>query len=830
MLLTALICTTSFSVSASPVFSENVASLLAELKIMQGDPDGNLRLYDLVSRAECTKIAVASSTYRDTVASGSKTSPFKDLPSSHWAAPYVTVAVRNGLCKGYLDATFRPTNTVTYEEALTMFLRVLGYSEQDFGTSWPDGQIGIAQNIGLCDGLAKSKGEALSRRDMMIIVYNMLNTPAKGASVDYLSEFDRSITDDVVLIASGIEDSAVGAGKVVTSAGTYKVTESFDYSNIGKRGSISIRNNDTIVSFIPNEQYVDEYTVTDTVGNDIFYGNSILDVSDDTLVYYKSKSYTYGAMASQVDSGDVCMVFKDAYGSVDYIVFSSKGSSASLSDKTTEKHVVYSILGDGVITYKSGSFDQIKFTAGTLFYEDDEPTSYSAIAQKIEMGDVLNIKYKDSGAIDYVVYTEGGTTGPVTVSGSDWYKEFGAAAMSAAVMRDGTKAEPSEVQINDIAYYLKDLNMFVVYSKKVTGVYESASPNKDIPSSVTVSGVSYTIESVEAFKKLSSTGDFAYGDTVTLLLGKNGEIADVASQAQTSASEVFGYLIETGRKSTTVNGTSVTKPYARIILPSGESCEYITSKEYDSILNSIVKADFDNGTAKLTVIPPQSGISGRFSWISASGVIGNNELARDVEIIEVSTTEATEAGMAAVVFPSRLNKMNLSYSDILYAGKDSSGKINKLILKDVTGDMHSYGIITSASNRSFGMSVSGSYSYLVGGTEKSISTSNTMYKISKGQAAQIKIASNGSVNGISPLTKTADGSGAVISGNVITINGESYTMSASADIYVKDSSYNYSMLTADELNSGREKYNVALYSDKLEALGGRVRIVVATKK
>ena len=132
-----LICTNSAFVTAAPQFSENVAPLLAELKIMQGDPDGNLRLDDLVSRAECAKIAVASSSFRDMVAIGSKTSPFKDVTADNWAAPYVTVAVKNGLCKGYLDATFRPSGTVIYEEALTMFLRVLGYSEADFGSSWP---------------------------------------------------------------------------------------------------------------------------------------------------------------------------------------------------------------------------------------------------------------------------------------------------------------------------------------------------------------------------------------------------------------------------------------------------------------------------------------------------------------------------------------------------------------------------------------------------------------------------------------------------------------------------------------------------------------------
>ena len=64
--------------------------------------------------------------------------------------------------------------------------------------------------------------------------------------------------------------------------------------------------------------------------------------------------------------------------------------------------------------------------------------------------------------------------------------------------------------------------MVLAYTDKVTGVYEKASPTKDSPTSVTISGKEYSVESVDAFNALSSSGTFKYGDTVTLLLGRNG--------------------------------------------------------------------------------------------------------------------------------------------------------------------------------------------------------------------------------------------------------------------------------------------------------------------
>ena len=77
----------AMSLSTLPVLAdwnndEDIMSLLSELNIMVGDDDGNLRLDDNVSRAEFAKIAVASSSYKDTVATGLKVSPFKDVSIS----------------------------------------------------------------------------------------------------------------------------------------------------------------------------------------------------------------------------------------------------------------------------------------------------------------------------------------------------------------------------------------------------------------------------------------------------------------------------------------------------------------------------------------------------------------------------------------------------------------------------------------------------------------------------------------------------------------------------------------------------------------------------
>ena len=733
------------SAIAAPVYSDNVRELLAELSIMQGDPDGNMRYDDLVSRAECTKMVVATSSFRDSVASGSKTSPFSDVPYTHWASPYVTVGVKNGLLKGYLDATFRPANHVLYEEAVTMFLRVLGYTDQDFGSSWPDGQMGIAKNIGLLDDIERNVGEKLTRRDMAKLAYNTLTGKAKGTQNTYLQTFNRTIVDDVVLISTINEDPSIPDGKVFTSSGTYNYANTLNLANLGKRGSLVLRNGDTVVSFIPTG-----------VGNG------------------------------------------------------------------GEEEMVYSVLGNGIVTYKDGSFRQIDVDSDTVFYKDSQKVASQSALSSLKMGDIVRVSYKSNNKIDYISCFKGTTIGPITVKSSLWYNSF-SGGDTVSVMRDGVKATVSDVKVNDVVYYMEKLNIALVYSKKVTGIYEAASPNKDAPTSVTVSGVTYQLEGVDAFSKLSSSGTFNYGDSLTLMLGKDGAVADVMTSANGDI-KVYGFLQEVGNKVTSVSGSDVTKPYIKVVLPSGDVSEFITDKNYSSIKNSVVSIKLEDGVAKASKLSQNHGVYGKFQWDKKK--LGKSDLADDVKIVEVSTIVASENSVFASVYPQRLDGITLSDTDILYAEKTSDGKIKSLILSDVTGDMHTYGIVTKATSMSDDRSISGSYEYMTKGNTVSFSTNGTAYSVEAGQA--VRIESDGrSVVSMTPLSKITGRGNVEISGAYVTIGEKSYQMSDKVEIYLKktpDSSV-FNMITQDEFDELKDEYQVALYTDS-SSVGGRVRIIV----
>jgi S-layer family protein len=116
---------------------KDAINTLVGLGIIDGYEDGTFRPEKTVTRAQMAKMLVVTLGYGDLV-SGSK-SNFADT-QGHWADAYVALAAGKGLVQGYPNGTFRPDKTVSYDEALTIVVRALGYTDscnELKGMTWP---------------------------------------------------------------------------------------------------------------------------------------------------------------------------------------------------------------------------------------------------------------------------------------------------------------------------------------------------------------------------------------------------------------------------------------------------------------------------------------------------------------------------------------------------------------------------------------------------------------------------------------------------------------------------------------------------------------------
>ncbi len=748
LLLAAFMHTNAFAHNSSNNIQE-VLSLLDELNIMTGDPDGDLRLNDYVTRAEFTKMAVASSDYRNSVASNLSISPFYDVPYTSWAAPYVRTGVTNALVSGYPDASFRPDDYVTFEEAITIMLRVLGYSDSDFGIAWPGGQIGMAGNLDMTDNLSDTEiGAKMTRKDVATLVYNTLRTKKKDAQSELVSIFDVTFAEDVTLISTAREDSAISGDEVFTDSGTYKIRSDFNYDYVGMKGDIALKDNKTVIGFFPKAD-----------------------------------------------------------------------------DETEEKYVVYSTLGDDIIVYQNGSMSILDIPSSAVAYSGTQKTTFSAIISGIEMGDIINVK-RTNGDIDYVLYKKGDMQGPYTVAQNGSVPSAPDINSGTLIMRGGSAVSLTDIKQYDILYYVPELDMAFVYTNKITGVYENAIPNKDNPTEVTVSGVTYTVEGANAFKELSSAGSLSFGETVTLLLGKTNGVADVVTSAATN-SEIIGYAFETGSKTYTSDTLlNYSDYYIKVASTDGESYEYICDRDYSDYKNSVVLVSINDGIAKVSRVSGSASIGGYFRWDTKK--LGSDYLSDDVEILDVGTTDKDQPSLYTKIYPVRLDDVNISMGKVLYCHKNLSGKIDKLILNDVTGDSYTFGIVTSVQNISVGMSVSGSYTYLVNGTIYSYNSASTIFSVSSGCGIRLSSANNPSI--MSSLNKI-NGTVLLTSTSSLTSDGKTYAISPNVQVYEKE----YSSSTLYRLKPisdivGSEDYTLTAYYDKLPSSGGLIRVITAVKK
>lgn len=738
--------TTFTPANALEVSSEEIAEVMEALGIMNGYPDGNLHLNDKLTRAQFAKIMINASIFKNTVSSRSTTSPFRDVQYSSWAAPYVSVAVSNGLIKGYPDATFKPDKNVTLEEAVTVSLTLMGYTSSDFGSSWPYGQLSVAANIGLIKNVAATAGTEITRQDVMRIVYNMLNSNTKSGT-SYIDSTGYRLLEDVILIATSNEDPSIGAGKVSTSVGIYKVAETFNEDSVGKKGNAILNINDEMICFMPSSQQVETYTA-------------------------------------------------------------------------------YAALEDDIIVAAEGGYTEaLGLSSGSTVYVDGTKTTVASAVSNISVGDIVKVS-KINGKIDFVVISGNTLVGPVTAVGSDWVNLFNTDVSSATLLRNGNKASVSDINTNDILYYSDSLNTIWAYNKKITGVYEGAYPNQDQPSGITVSGIDYSLETATAFNKLCSAGTFDIGDSVTLLLGKDGKVADVVSPTE-SKTEVVGYMTESGTKEVTnSSGYTYSVNYIKIVTTDQDVLEYQAYKDYSSKINSVVSVKFTDGLATVNTLKSSS-LSGTFDWDNKK--LGSAKLAGDIKIMDVGTIDSDLSSQYAVIFPQRLDNVKISSSDVMYCSKNSNGEIDNIILKNVTGDALEYGIVTNAEVTESENSTSSTYKCNIGGSILTLAKNNGSYtSISSGDPAAFEV-SGGKVLSIKKLSEV---SSKITDINGVQIETSSGTYLLSSNVVVYEKSYSrsgYKVLPLSDILQS-DNYNLKAYYDKAEVNGGRIRIIIATEK
>lgn len=386
-----------------------------------------------------------------------------------------------------------------------------------------------------------------------------------------------------------------------------------------------------------------------------------------------------------------------------------------------------------------------------------------------------------------------------------------------SVLRNGKESTADAIEPLDVVYWGKYDNKLYVYGKSVSGTVEAVSPALASPTAVTVAGQTYALETFEAQYAFSDLGNFRKGDRVRLLLGRGGGVAAVRALTDESDSGRVG-LVSALESKTYLDAAD--RPYsAKVITVIGTdglsySYPYNWDKADDFAVGKVVRVEVLGDKTTVTRVSASS-FSGTVD--AAATRIGSHPLSPDVEVLD------TYGDLTFRSVPiSRLAGVQLTADMVRYAQVEENGAVTALILNDVTGDLHSYGVLTDAKSTSFQMFLQSVYTFDIGGQSQTYPLSDKSFPVQKGPFCLM--TDGQSIKSMKNLSKLDN---ATLEGSFAVHSGRRYTLADQVAYYLYDrSDKTYTFSTRGLVLAAGGPLEV--WYDKTDAEGGRVRVVLAT--
>ena len=178
--------------------------------VMLGGLDSGQDAGAALTRGQLAKLLAAFSSYRESAAAGNTSGAlFTDVAGSDPLAAPIRIAVQQGWMSGYSDGSFRPSNTVTLEEACAAVLNLLGYNVTTLNDTFPTAQLNKARELGLRSDLAAGQGDTLTIADGALLLYNAL-TAQTAEGETYGSTLGLTVTDGQVDVSSVLLEDVEG--------------------------------------------------------------------------------------------------------------------------------------------------------------------------------------------------------------------------------------------------------------------------------------------------------------------------------------------------------------------------------------------------------------------------------------------------------------------------------------------------------------------------------------------------------------------------------------------------------------------------------------------
>ena len=402
-----------FAAGAIPSPGE-VSQVATALGILDGGSSGDLELSRNVTRAEFITMALKASPNGDQVGEAS-TSPYPDVPYTHWAAGYVEAAVAAGLVTAYSDGTFRPDNPITLAEGATIALGLLGYTAEDYSGAYPTPQLALYRSKGLDQGVsAQRASDCLTRQDAMYLFYNLMTAHTKEGSV-YVSQLGYSLNAAGELDLVGLINGEMQGPLVASGDWRSSIPFSLEGVTVNRNGAASnlgaIQENDVI--------YWNQSMRTLWVSSEKVMGiiqSLEPSASSPTSVQVLGRTY-------EIESAQAALALSDlgTYGVGDTVtlLLGRSGGVAAVAGPSAVKNELCGVVTETQrSTYDDGHGGTYTADMVTILATDGSTYQYQWTANYLEAGDPVGVSFDADGSVTLTHLSSSGLNGIVSRDGA----------------------------------------------------------------------------------------------------------------------------------------------------------------------------------------------------------------------------------------------------------------------------------------------------------------------------------------------------------------------------------------------------------------------------
>ncbi len=397
----------------------------------------------VVSRGMFVETVIASEGLRAASKSARGTTIFPDISGGSVLSGYVNVGlslgtqqgVNEGVVYGNASGKFGANTPVTFAEACTTAVRLLGYTDSDSAlssSSWPSNYITEAAALGLTTGLSASRFSKLTVAEEAVIFNNLFDSVMKSGSTgstgssgstffsdNYYDDSSASGTlTEITVLGNSKSSDNLASNQILTATGTLTLGAGVSAPVLGAKYKLYVSGT-TVTKLTAPENALTSYTVT-AVNADGSISAKNAAGSVQTLAlpaityYYHGSAVDSATAAGDLYASSTVLLAADTNGDGGY-------AYGVIVDPYSGDKVVSGTLQEAVILGNTQTSDnlspnQILTSLGTLTLASGVASPELGGKYKLYVSGttVTKVGFKENATVGYAVKSVNSSTGEFT--------------------------------------------------------------------------------------------------------------------------------------------------------------------------------------------------------------------------------------------------------------------------------------------------------------------------------------------------------------------------------------------------------------------------------